>query len=196
MVESWQQRSVWLMRIALVVALAVTVAFPHWEQFEGKGMAFRAPFYALPLIVTPLVWLLRGRRPPYPWLVDAAAIAPFLADTLGNILGFYNRYNATDDVLHFLNWIFLAGGVTLALARTGIGRLNAWTLAYGIGAVAIIWWETAEFLVAKAGTAGLQLTYADTIGDLVLSSTGGALGALLVTRLAWPPAPAGRAAFS
>lgn len=180
------------MRAALVIALAVTVAFPQWEQFEGKGMAFRAPFFALSMAATPLIWKLRGSRPPYPWAVDVLVVAPFLVDTLGNVFGFYNNYDVTDDVLHVVNWVLLAGGVTLAVARTGISRLNAWTLGYGIGALAIIWWEAMEWLVQELGTAGLQLTYDDTIGDLMLSSTGGAIGALLATRLAWPtaaPAP-------
>lgn len=174
----------WAMRAALVVALAVTVAFPHWSQFEGKGMAFRAPFYALSMAAVPVAWKLRGARPPYPWLVDVLVVAPFLADTLGNVFGFYRDYKVTDDVLHFLNWVLLIGGVTAALRRTPISRLNAWALGYGIGGLAIIWWETAEFLVQEAGTAGLQLTYGDTIGDLLLSSTGGAVGALLAVRLA------------
>jgi len=173
-------------RAALVVALAVSVAFPEWEQFEGKGMAFRAPFYLLPTIVVPIVWRLRGSYPPYPYLVDALVVAPFLFDTLGNVFNFYNNYDRTDDVLHFLNWVLLMGGVTLAFARTGVGRLNAWTLSWGLGGLAIIWWEAAEFLVQELGTAGLDLTYEDTIGDLLLSSTGGAVGAALAISFAWP----------
>lgn len=185
MAEQQQQRLLLVVRVALVVAIAVTVSFPSWEQFEGKGMAFRAPFYLLPLAVVPIVWRLRGRPEPYPFLVDALVIAPFLLDTCGNIFGFYVNYDITDDVLHFVNWVLLIAGVTLALARTGISRLNAWTTAYGIGGLAIIWWEFAEYLVQEAGTAGLGLTYGDTIGDLLLSSTGGAVGAALAVRLAW-----------
>lgn len=179
----------WIVRIALVVALGISVAFPGWEQFAGKGMAFRAPFYLLPTIIVPLVWKLRGGSQPYPYLVDALVISPFLMDTLGNVLNFYNNYDNTDDVLHFFNWVLLMGGVTLALARTGMGRLNAWSLGWGFGALAIIWWEAAEFLVQELGTAGLDLTYEDTIGDLLLSSTGGAVGAALVAMFAWPARP-------
>ncbi len=111
-------------RAALVIALAVSVAFPDWEQFDGKGMAFRAPFYLLPTIVVPIVWRLRGSHRPYPYLVDALVVAPFLVDTLGNVFNFYNNYDRTDDVLHFLNWVLLMAGVTLGFARTGIGRLE------------------------------------------------------------------------
>lgn len=183
---SWQRTVLWAVRIGLVIAIAVTVAFPDWEQFEGKGMAFRAPFYLLPTIVVPMVWKFRGSHRPYPYLVDALVVAPFLADTLGNALNFYNTYNRTDDVLHFLNWVLLMGGITLGFARTGISKLNAWSLGWGFGALAIIWWEAAEFLVQELGTAGLSLTYEDTIGDLLLSSTGGAVGAALAVFFGWP----------
>ncbi len=179
----------WAVRVSLVLAIAVSVAFPDWEQFDGKGMAFRAPFYLLPLVVVPLVWRLRGSHAPYPWLVDALVVAPFLIDTLGNVGNFYNDYGSTDDVLHFVNWVSLMGGVTLALARNGLSKWTAWSLGWGFGAVAIIWWEAAEYLVQELGTAGLSLTYEDTIGDLLLSSTGGAVGAALAIALAWPAPP-------
>jgi hypothetical protein len=173
----WQRRTLWGVRIALVAALAFSVAFPGLPQFEGKGMAFRAPFYLLPMGAVPLGWQLRGRRPPYPWLADALVVSPFLVDTLGNALNFYNTYDSTDDVLHALNWVLLVGGITLLLLRTAMPHLAVWALAYGIGGLAIIWWEAAEWLVQELGTAGLELTYGDTIGDLILSSTGGAVGA-------------------
>ena len=181
-----QRRIAWGVRIGLVIAVAITVAFPSWEQFDGKGMAFRAPFYLLPLVVVPLTWRLRVSRPPYPHLVDALVVAPFLVDTLGNVFNFYNTYASTDDVLHFVNWVLLMGGITLAVARTGISRLNAWVLGYAIGGLAIIWWEFAEYLVQELGTAGLGLTYGDTIGDLMLSSSGGAVGSALAIRIGWP----------
>ena len=179
-----QQRLLWAFRGALVLALAITIAFPNWEQFAGKGMAFRAPFYALPMGIVPLVWRLRGSHGTYPWLVDILVFAPFLVDTLGNVFNFYNNYDRTDDVLHFLNWVLLMGGITVGFGRTKLSKLNAWALGWGFGGLAIIWWEVAEFIVQKLGTSGLALTYEDTIGDLVLSSTGGAIGALLAVTFA------------
>jgi hypothetical protein len=178
--ERRQRAILWSVRGALVLALAFSVAFPDLPQFEGKGMAFRAPFYLLPMAAVPSGWRLRGRRPPYPYIADALVIAPFLADTLGNAFNFYNSFKSTDDVLHFINWVLLVAGITLLLLRTYLRPLAAWALAYGIGAAAIIWWEAAEWMVQELGTAGLDLTYGDTIGDLVLSSTGGAVGAALV----------------
>ncbi len=181
-----RKKVLWAVRVSLVLAVAFSVAFPGLPQFEGKGMAFRAPFYLAPLVVVPVVWRRRGSHPEYPYLVDALVIAPFLADTLGNAFNFYNSFDRTDDVLHFVNWMLLMAGVTIALSRLGLGRLNAWTMAWGLGALAIIWWEFAEYIVQELGTAGLGLTYGDTIGDLLLSSTGGAVGAVIVTRFFWP----------
>ena len=174
-----RQRILWTVRIMLVVAVAFSVAFPGLPQFEGKGMAFRAPFYLLPLVVVPIVWRVRGRRDPYPHLVDALVVSPFLLDTLGNALNIYESFSSTDDVLHFVNWILLVAGITLALLRTRLDRLSVWVMAYGLGGLAIIWWEAAEWLVQELGTAGLGLTYGDTIGDLLLSSTGGGVGAAI-----------------
>ncbi len=179
-----EHRILWGVRISLVLALAFSVAFPDLPQFEGKGMAFRAPFFLLPMAAVPTGWRMRGRRAPYPALADALVISPFLVDTLGNAFNFYNSYASTDDVLHAVNWILLVAGITLLLLRTQMPRIAAWALGYGIGALAIIWWEAAEWLVQELGTAGLELTYGDTIGDLVLSSSGGALGAALAIWLA------------
>lgn len=187
MTERTQRRVTWAVRIALVVAVGFSVAFPDLPRFEGKGMAFRAPFYLLPMGVVPVVWRLRGRPEPYPHLVDALVVSPFLVDTLGNALNFYETFSATDDVLHVVNWVLLVAGITLLLLRAAMNRLTAWALGYGIGGLAIIWWEAAEWLVQELGTAGLQLTYGDTIGDLMLSSTGGALGAWLAVRFAPRP---------
>jgi hypothetical protein len=182
MTQQRQRQILWAVRIALVLVLAFSVAFPNLPQFEGKGMAFRAPFYLLPMGAVPLGWHLRDRRAPYPSLGDALIVSPFLVDTLGNALNFYNSFDRTDDVLHLVNWVLLVGGISVLLLRTSLNRLTVWTMAYGIGGLAIIWWEAAEWLVQELGTAGLNLTYGDTIGDLVLSSTGGAIGAALAVR--------------
>lgn len=184
MTERRHERVAWGVRVALVLAVAFSVAFPGLPQFEGKGMAFRAPFYLLPMAVVPIVWRLRGRSAPYPHLVDALVVSPFLVDTLGNALNFYETFSSTDDVLHVVNWMLLVGGITLALMRTQLSPLAIWTMASGLGGLAIIWWEGAEWLVQELGTAGLGLTYGDTIGDLMLSSTGGAVGAALALRIA------------
>ncbi len=109
---------------------------------------------------------------------------PFLLDTLGNALNFYNTYDVTDDVLHFSNWVPLVAGLTLAVRRTRTPALAAFAMGCGFGGSAIFWWEEAEYLIMQAGSMGLNLTYGDTMGDLALSFSGGVVGAALASRFA------------
>jgi hypothetical protein len=52
-----------------------------------------------------------------------------------------------------------------------------WVAGTGIGALAAIGWEIAEYRIMRAGVGNLHLTYADTLVDLAAGSIGGALGA-------------------
>ncbi len=173
----------WLVvvKAALALALLTGAVFPDVGGFAGKGMAFRLPLFLAPALIVPVVVRVRRRGGTYPWALDAAVTIPFLLDTLGNAVGLYDAVEATDDVLHALNWFVLVGGITWQIRRTGGGAESLPILVgvagAGIGALAIIGWEVAEYGVMQLGVAGLQLTYGDTLGDLVLSSVGGALGA-------------------
>lgn len=161
--------------------------FPSVGGFEGKGMAFRLPIFAFPALIVPLLRLRPGNRSQrYPVELDAGLTLPFLFDTFGNAVGLYDHWNPTDDVLHVVNWFVLFGGVTVALydsaRRHGSPRWLVWLAGAGAGAWAIIGWEAAEYAVMEAGVGGLSLTYADTLGDLLGSSTGGAIGAWCALR--------------
>lgn len=151
------------------------------EVVDGKAMPLRAPLFLAPAILVPI--LARTRRwQPYPHTADALLSAPFLVDTLGNLFGIYDRYNATDDVLHALNWILLVGAFHAFRFRNVHHNAEAALLGYGFGAIAIIWWEVMEWTVSTdgfGGAGGLGLTYTDTVGDLLLSSTGGLVGSVL-----------------
>ena len=172
------------LKVLLVAVLVFAATHQSWDRFEGKGFTYRLVLFSLPTIVVPIVWLLRGKRPPYPHLVDLLVALPFLLDTLGNALNFYNRYDVTDDVLHFSNWVPLVAGLTLAVRRTKTPPLAAWAMGIGFGAAAILWWEEAEYAIMQAGSMGLNLTYGDTMGDLALSFTGGVVGASLASLFA------------
>jgi len=66
---------------------------------------------------------------------------------------------------------------------------DAVLLGYGFGALAIVWWEILEWIVSDegfGGADGLSLTYGDTIGDLLFSSTGGLIGSALGLALLGP----------
>lgn len=154
------------------------------DVVEGKAMGFRAPLFLGPAVIVPL--LARWRRwEPYPHTADALASAPFLVDTLGNLGGFYDSFDATDDVLHFVNWVLLVAAYHAFRFRNVHTNRDAVLLGYGFGAVAIIWWEGLEWAVSTdgfGGAGGLDLTYGDTVGDLLLSSTGGLIGSIIAVR--------------
>ena len=65
-----------------------------------------------------------------------------------------------------------------------------WLGAAGIGAAAAIAWEIAEYGVMQLGVSNLSLTYEDTLSDLVLGTSGGALGAWAALRWLAPARPA------
>ncbi len=177
--EGWSRRLTWL-RVVFVVVVVIGLAFPDLDQLDGKGWPFRAVTFPLIMAALPLTWRLSGRRFTYSPLADALIVLPFVIDLVANLAGIYDSYARTDDVLHFVNWLLLVAGVTRSVAvSTQLSRpLLVW-LGSGFGAFAIVWWEAAEWAVSRYAD-DLQLTYGDTIGDLVISTTGGVVGALLV----------------
>ena len=172
-------------KVLLLGLLLVGAIFPDVGGFAGKGMAYRLPIFLAPALVAPLIWW--RRRGTYPLGVDVALTLPFLLDTIGNTIGLYDNFTQTDNVLHFVNWFILVGGLTVTLLATSscqhAPHWLLWIAGTGIGAMAAIGWEAAEYFVMRAGVGGLHLTYGDTISDLLLSTTGGAFGALAAISL-------------
>ncbi len=174
-------------KIALVAAFAVAIGLSP-DTVEGKAMGFRAPLFLAPIVVVPLIARLRSWD-PYPHTADSLLAAPFLIDTLGNLLGVYDEFPQTDDVLHAINWVLLVGAFHAFRFRNIGDRRNAVLLGYGFGAITIVWWEILEWAVSEdgfGGAGGLALTYEDTIGDLLLSSTGGLIGSIIAVRWLGP----------
>jgi hypothetical protein len=173
----------WLVatKVVLIGLLVLGAAFPSVGGFEGKGMTFRLPVFALPALLVPVATAVRRRGAAYPTGLDAALTLPFTVDTAANAVGLYDHVDATDDVLHLVNWVLLVAGITLHLERriadVSAPRVLVWLAGLGVGAVAIIGWEVCEYGVMQWGVAGLDLTYGDTLGDLVLSTVGGGIGA-------------------
>lgn len=172
-----------VIKVVLIASFAIAI-FVTPDVVAGKNMGARAPLFLAPAVIVPIIGRVR-RWSPYPHLADALLSIPFLLDTLGNLLGFYNDYGSTDDVLHFVNWVFLVMAFHAFRYRNIHDHRDAIFLGYGFGAIAIIVWEAFEWLISDAGPfAGdvpdaLSLTYGDTVGDLVISSTGGLVGSLI-----------------
>ncbi len=174
-------------KVALITSFVIAVGFEP-STVDGKAMGFRAPLFLAPVVVVPALARLR-KWDPYPHTADVLLAAPFLIDTLGNLLGIYDEYPRTDDVLHALNWVLLVGAFHAFRFRNVHDRRDATLLGYGFGAITIVWWEILEWAVSEdgfGGAGGLALTYEDTVGDLFLSSTGGLIGSIIAVRWLGP----------
>lgn len=181
---SWARRLHFGVIAFLLIELAIGVIFRSADHLADKGMVMRAVFYPIATIVVPVGWHVRGRPAPFPHLAAALLVLPFGLDIGGNLVKLF-EVDRFDDVLHFVNWFLLIGGVTTLLLRTRERLLVLFVIGVGASATAIILWEFVEYLVQEFGTTGLQLTYEDTITDLMESWIGGAVGAAVVTGTRW-----------
>ncbi len=180
-------------KVALIVTFAIAIIFEP-SGAQGKGMEYRAPAFLGSAILVPVIAIVRGWN-PFPHTADALLASPFLLDTFANTAGFYERFNMTDDVLHLVNWVLLVGAFHAFRFRNVHHRRDAILLGYGVGGLAIIWWEGFEWLLSTEGPLtgdgeGLSLGYTDTVGDLILSSTGGLLGSIITIFVLGPYAKA------
>jgi hypothetical protein len=170
--------------ITIVLAL-VPLLDPGSSHFEGKAMGVRAVVWPLVTIAIPLIWYLRGRPRPYPYLADIALVLPFLFDAAANVFGWF-AVSGFDALPHIAGWLFLAVAFGLAVAPMIGRRWLAFALVVGFGATVDIIWEVAEYLLSRSGQSGLQLTYENTIQDLSMSLLGATIGAILAVTVLWP----------
>ena len=174
--ERWSRRLALLIKATLLAA-SVAAAVVPLDQLEGKGMSWRLPIVVIAAAVVPLAW--RRRFAPYPATADLLVMSPFVLDLAGNMAGLYDSFSHFDDVFHFVNWVLLTAAFLAWRFRRTASRQDAVLIGTGFGAVAIVVWEIAEWIAGELGAAeALGLTYADTISDLALSTTGGLIGAL------------------
>ncbi|CAN5900623.1 hypothetical protein BH20GEM1_BH20GEM1_01590 [soil metagenome] len=166
-------------KLSLVALLAYAMTNLELDRFAGKAMPARAFLYPVSIVVIPIGWAVRGRKPPYPHLADLLLVLPFLIDVGGNALDLYNTVVWFDDAAHALTWMLLVLAVGSLILRLGLEPWIAAALAIGFGAVSHILWEIIEFVAMWIGSPGLQLTYGDTIGDLALSLCGTMIAGLV-----------------
>jgi hypothetical protein len=162
-----------------IVALAVDAAVNSSQpRFSGKAMKVRALGYIGGLLVVPAAWRLRGMKEPYPRELDLAVALPLLADAGGNAIGIYQRAHV-DDAIHFANGALLSG-VLGAIA--GPRTRTAWeagAFAAAVGMASAAGWEIFEWTASKLGAKGMDLSYDDTMEDLIETSAGALLGGLI-----------------
>jgi hypothetical protein len=170
---------------ATVIALAID-AFLNSDspRYHGKGMRLRAIGYAGGMLFVPVAWRLRGRREPYPRALDFAVTLPLLVDAGGNAIGIYRRAHV-DDLIHFADGALVSsvvGALATPRVRTSWEAAGVGTLA-GTAAAGV--WEIGEWIGMKLGAKGMDLSYDDTMTDLIETTAGAVLGGL-VTLLRHP----------
>lgn len=179
-----------VVKAATVALLVLALALPEWERFSDKAMTGRAVVYPVGLLVVPVGWWLAHRRagragrdaPPFPVLADLLLSLPWCIDLLGNALDAFDRVVWFDDAAHLLNWALLTAALAVVLPRA----LPTWVrvlLGVGCGCLAALVWEVGEYLTFIRGGVEESTAYADTLGDLLLG-TSGALVATVVVVLA------------
>ncbi len=181
---------------ATVVAFALDALLnADTPRYRGKGMRLRAIGYVGGLALVPMIWRLRGRPEPFPREFDLAVTIPLLVDAGGNALGIY-RGSRIDDVIHFTDGALVAA-VAGALATPRVQ--TAWEAA-GVatltGTAAAALWEIGEWLGLKLGAKGMDLTYDDTMTDLIETTAGALIGGVITllrhpARLRHVPGPPG-----
>lgn len=172
-------------KVAVAGFALVPVLRPGSSHFTGKAMGVRAFVYPATTLVIPAAWLLAGLPSPYPVLADIALGLPFAIDAGANVFGLF-AIPGFDAIPHATGWLFLSIAFGLAVAPLVDERWILFGLVLGFGAVVDILWEAGEFAMMRSGASGLQLTYENTIQDLILSLSGAAVGALAMVTVFWP----------
>ncbi len=163
--------------VLTVLQLGMAIFTPSLPQFNGS--AFDARLYTYPVLMAlpPLVWWLVRRRTggkrQMPWAGFALLMAPFGIDVTANGIDLYNEVGWWHDVSEVLNWFLLGLGAGVLLLRTPIRQ--PWVLGMlvsGIGALAAIGWEVAQWItLLRDGTAGRE-AYVQTLVDETLATLG------------------------
>ena len=164
---------------AALICLLAFGAFSGLQQFEGKGFLWRLATYPIAALVVPVIWMLRSRRPAYPYAADVLLTLPFLIDTGGNTLDLYDTIVWWDDVNHLVNWALLSGAIGALIWRTRLGSWETMALVVGFGAVTAILWEISEYFAFIRDSSELATAYVDTLGDLSLGLVGSCLAGLI-----------------
>jgi hypothetical protein len=173
-----------VIKVATVVLLAWAVVNPDLPQFSGKAFTGRALVYPIALLVLPVGWRLFARgRLPYPVAADILLGLPFLIDVAGNALNLYDSVEWWDDANHLVNWALHTAAIGLLLRAGSWGPWTRAALAFGWAASTAVAWELAEYVAFVPDSPEAATAYADTLGDLALGLLGGAVAAVVVSRL-------------
>jgi hypothetical protein len=121
-------------------------------------------------------------------VVTACAILVFGA-VLGWGLNFYDRIWWYDDAAHFTFSLV----ASMAVARVMIPKMRAETVAFILTGIWLAWlgvgslWEIGEWTADRLQNTHHSRGYADTMMDMILNTTGSAIGVVLYWRFLRTP---------
>lgn len=172
-------------------AAAITLALyplsaPDRPQFRSKAMRPRAIVYPLIPLAIPVTWLRRGRPAPYPHAVDLMLSLPLILDAGANAFDVYRRVKDFDLLVHTVNALVGVTAFGAALSPLMPNRWSAAALAASLGISGAALWEVAEFAALKSGERGLELSYDNTMLDVLTSAIGAVGGGLVTAAILWP----------
>jgi hypothetical protein len=167
--------------------LAVAQWVPGIERFADKAFGARLLAYPIMMLLVPAIWWAvvkrRNRAAEPPYVAFALIMLGFLVDTTGNSLDFYDTLTWWDDMNHFVNWVFLLGGIGLIIGAAVEPRWARVLMIAGLGSILALGWEIGEWYTFIRHGTEIETAYEDTLGDMTLGTLGGTLAALIVARV-------------
>lgn len=172
------------LHVLVVASKAIVIAFGidallNWrsERLRGKAIRTRAIGYVGGLFVVPILWRLLPDRGRYPAGLDLAVTTPLFLDAAGNAFGVYEKAHI-DDVVHIANSAIVAGVAGALFAPRVDERWQAALAGAGVSVAAESAWEAWEYVAWRLGADGMNLTYEDTMEDIIGGFLGAGAGAL------------------
>jgi hypothetical protein len=163
---------------ALVIAFGID-AFLNYRspRLRGKAIRTRAIGYIGSLFIVPVIWRLLPDRGRYPAELDLAVTAPLFLDAAGNAFGVYEKAHI-DDAVHTINSAIVAGVAGALFAPHVDERWQAALAGAGVSVAAGSAWEAWEYVAWRLGADGMNLTYEDTMDDIIEGFVGAGVGGL------------------
>jgi hypothetical protein len=169
---------------AILATKALTIGFAidaivnaDSPRLRGKAIRTRAVGYVGALFIVPMAWSLLPDRGRYPRALDLAVTVPLLLDAGGNALGLYDEAHI-DDLVHLANAAIVSGVAGALFAPRVDERWQAALAGAGVAIAGASAWELLEFGALQFGADGMNLTYQDTMVDILDGWVGAVAGAL------------------
>ena len=173
-----------IVRAVTLAAKAATIGFGidalvnhRSRRLRGKAIRTRAVGYVAALSIVPIAWRLLPDRGRYPHGLDLAVTTPLLLDAAGNAFGMYERAHI-DDLVHTANSAIVAAVAGSLFAPRVDERWQAALAGAGVSVAAESAWESWEYIAWRLGADGMNLTYKDTMEDIIEGFIGAAIGGL------------------